>query len=239
MRNTAAWCWILATPLFLAANVITALAWDPAYIWATGNISDLGNATCGLWDTTRPRYVCSPLHGFMNVAVLLTAVLLAVGAVSLLRGRLARVLLLLTSLGYALAGLYPADVDENIHFLGALLILVFGNVALAVAAFALRDELRPWLWLRDWTLVLSGIAIVGTVLFFTQNGLGIGVGGMERIAVLPLLVWASVVGLQTLVSSSAASGLRRAVGSPSTPRRSLPLRSHEMPKAHTEMTSPT
>ena len=52
--------WLLAPPLFLSANVITALAWrHPPFSWATNNISDLGNLTCGVWDTTRPREVCS------------------------------------------------------------------------------------------------------------------------------------------------------------------------------------
>lgn len=239
MRHTSAWCWIAAAPFFLAANAIAGLPWSPRYSWATGNISDLGNATCGLWDTTRPRYVCSPWHGFMNTAILLTAVLLAVGAVSLLRGRLARVLLLLTALGYALVGLYPADVNENAHFFGALLILGVGNIALIVAAFAVPPRLSGRTWLRDWTLVMAGIAVVGTVLFFGRQGLGIGVGGMERVAVFPLLMWASVVGLQTLVSSAALSGDRRPGRMPIRIRRSRPLRSHEMPNAHTEMTSPT
>lgn len=239
MRHTAAWCWIAAAPLFLAANVVAGLPWDPPYSWATGNISDLGNATCGLWDTTRPRYVCSPWHGFMNTAILLTAVMLAIGAVSLLRGRLARVLLLLTALGYALAALYPADVNENAHFLGALLIMGTGNAGLVIAAFALPAHLRPGRWLRDWTLIMAGIAIVGTVLFFGRLGLGIGVGGMERVAVFPLLIWASVVGLHTLVSSAGLSGDWRTLRSPMRIRRSLPLRSQEIPNAQTEMTSPT
>lgn len=224
MRHTAAWCWILAAPLFLAANVVAAVPWQ--FSWADSTISDLGR-TSASW------------HGLMNATLLLTAVLLTVGAVSLLRGRLARVLLLLTSLGYALAGLYPVDVNENAHFVGGLLILLSGNASMVFAAYALRDELRPWLWLRDWTLILAAIAIMGTVLFFARQGMGIGVGGMQRIAVFPLLVWATVVGLQTKVGSSAGSGVARALGRPSTARRSLPLRSHEMPNAHTEMTSPT
>lgn len=236
MSKTAAWSWILVAPVFLAANLIAGLPWHPPYSWATGNISDLGNVTCGLWDTTRPRYVCSPWHGVMNAGFLLTAALLAVGSVALLRGRLARVLLLLGALGYAFAGLYPADVNENAHFLAALLIVVVGNVGLILAAFVLPDP-RPWM--RDWTLLMGGIAMTATALFFAQAGLGIGVGGMEHVAAFPLHVWATVVGLQTLVSSSAVSGDFGTLRSPSSPRRSRPLRSQEMPKAHTETTSPT
>jgi hypothetical membrane protein len=98
-----------------------------------------------------------------------------------------------------LAGFFPADINENAHFLGALLIMVLGNIGLFVAAFAVSGALRAW------TVAMGGIAVAGTVLFFTQHGLGIGVGGMERVAVFPLLVWASVVGIQTLVGASAAA----------------------------------
>jgi hypothetical protein len=56
INRLGAYSWLLATPLFLAANVTTELAWrHPSFSWAANNISDLGNVTCGLWDTTRPR----------------------------------------------------------------------------------------------------------------------------------------------------------------------------------------
>jgi hypothetical membrane protein len=233
MRHIGAWCWILAAPLFLAFNVVAGVPWRPSYSWAADNISDLGNVSCGMWDTTRPRYVCSPWHGLMNAGLVLTAVLLAVGAVLAWRGRFSRVLLLLAASGYALAGLFPADSNENGHFLGALLILVVGNVGLLAAARAVEG------WQREWTLVMAGLAILGTGLFFTQRGLGIGVGGMERIAVFPLLIWAAATGIQTLASSPALSGDRRSLRSPTSTRRSRPLSSQETPKAHTETTSPT
>lgn len=233
MRHIGAWCWILAAPLFLAANLVAALPWQPSYSWAAHNISDLGNVTCGLWDTTRPRYVCSPWHGVMNAGLVLTGVLLAAGAILAWPGRWSRVLLLLAFSGYALAGLFPADRNENGHFLGAVLILVIGNLGLLAAARAVEG------WAREWTLVMAGLAILGTGLFFTQRGLGIGVGGMERIAVFPLLIWAAATGIQTLASSSALSGVSRTFRMPTRTRRSRPLSSQEMPKAQTETTSPT
>ncbi|WFE51308.1 DUF998 domain-containing protein [Micromonospora sp. WMMD1155] len=194
-------CWVAATPLFLVANLVTGLRWrDPTYSWATHNISDLGNAHCGIWDTSRPRYVCSPWHPLMNAATLTTAVLLAVGILLtwriLGRGgvvRAAQTLLLLAAGGYALVALHPADVDENRHVLGAVLIMGLGNVGLLLAGFApATTTLGRW---RRLTLTAGIIALVGTALFFAQQGVGIGVGGMERVAVLPFPLWACCLGV--------------------------------------------
>ncbi|SCE83787.1 DUF998 domain-containing protein [Micromonospora chokoriensis] len=194
-------CWVAAAPLFLVANLVTGLRWrDPTYSWATHNISDLGNAHCGIWDTSRPRYVCSPWHPLMNAATLTTAALLAVGILLtwrlLGRGgvvRAAQTLLLLAAGGYALAALHPADVDENLHVLGAFLIMGLGNVGLLLAGFAPgTTTLGRW---RRLTLAAGIIALAATVLFFAQQGAGIGVGGMERAAVLPLPLWTCCLGV--------------------------------------------
>lgn len=204
-------CWLVAGPLFLAANVMASFGWhNPRYSWATNNISDLGNVHCGVWDTTRPRYVCSPLHGPMNTAVILTGALLAAGillgwrAVAHAAGtravaaRAAMVLLLFTAVGYGLAGAFPADVDENQHFLGALLVLLVGNIGLLVAAFATRGRARAW------TLLTAAVAIAAALLFFDKQPMGIGVGAMERLAVFPLPVWACCAGTGLLTAHLAA-----------------------------------
>ncbi|GIG91075.1 DUF998 domain-containing protein [Plantactinospora endophytica] len=204
-------CWIVATPLFLAANVVVGLRWSgPAFSWAEHNISDLGNVTCGIWNSSRPRYVCSPWHDAMNATVLLTALLLAAGTLLTWRvagsGRRVRAvqsLLLLAAIGYALAGVFPADVDENLHVLGALLIMGFGNLGLLLAALAPGST--PLGRLRARTLALALTALAGTTLFFAQQGLGLGVGGMERVAVFPLLLWTCAVGITLLRPAHHAS----------------------------------
>ncbi|MEW2431658.1 DUF998 domain-containing protein [Micromonospora sp. NPDC047644] len=194
-------CWLAAAPVFLVASLITGLRWrEPTYSWAIHNISDLGNAHCGVWDTTRPRYVCSPWHPLMNTATLATAVLLAGGLLLtwrvLGRGpvvRTAQTLLLLATGGYALVGLYPADVAENPHVLGAVLIMGMGNMGLLLAGFAPGSTtLGTW---RRLTLTAGLIALAGTTLFAAQQGLGLGVGGMERVAVLPFPLWACALGV--------------------------------------------
>jgi hypothetical membrane protein len=210
-------CWHVAGPLFLAANLLASLGWrDPRYNWATNNISDLGNVHCGVWDTTRPRYVCSPWHTPMNAAFILTGMLLAAGILlgwraaaraaagpaadatgarrRAVAARTTMVLLLFAALGYGLAGAFPADVHENQHFLGALLVLLAGNVGLLAAAFTTRGRARAW------TLVAAGVAVTGALLFFDRQSIGIGVGAMERLAVFPLPIWACCAGTGLLAA---------------------------------------
>jgi hypothetical membrane protein len=200
VATIGALCWAAAAPLFLAANVVVGLAWDdPAFSWATNNISDLGNVTCGVWDTTRPRYVCSPMHNTMNVAFVLTAALLIAGLVLNWRmrepGRMIRWgwwLMLFGSAGLGLAGAFPADSDENLHLLGAVLVFGCGNAGLLAAGCAREGTLPARL--RPATLTLGVLGVAGSILFIAQQEVGLGVGGMERVAVFPLPVWACYVG---------------------------------------------
>ncbi|MEU5906225.1 DUF998 domain-containing protein [Micromonospora sp. NPDC047467] len=209
--RVGALCWVAAAPVFLVANLITGVRWQhPPYSWATNNISDLGNVGCGVWDTTRPRYVCSPWYPLMNAGMLATAVLLASGLLLTWRivgrggvVRSAQTLLLLATTGYVLAALYPADVDENLHVLGAFLIMGAGNVGLLVAVLAPNSTLLGrW---RRLTLAAGLTALVGTVLFIVQHGVGIGVGGMERVAVLPFPLWACCLGVLLAESPTPAT----------------------------------
>ncbi|MBY8874132.1 DUF998 domain-containing protein [Micromonospora sp. PLK6-60] len=209
-------CWLLAGPLFLAANLVTGLGWRrPPYDWTQHNISDLGNVTCGRWDTTRPREVCSPWHLLLNSAAVTTGILLALGVLlawsALGRGtavRVTRWLVLGAAGGYLLVGLFPADAHENAHVLGALLIFGSGNLAMPVAALVRRSgEGDPGgggaaLAAVRWASVTFGLlGLVGTALFLAQVDLGFGVGGMERVAVFPLLGWAAIVGARLLRSA--------------------------------------
>jgi hypothetical membrane protein len=202
IKRLGVYSWFLATPLFLAANVMTGLAWrNPSYSWAAHNISDLGNVNCGLWDTTRPREVCSPWHAAFNSTAIATGILLALGVLftwsALGRGaatRAAQVLTLAGAGGYVLAGAYPADVNENNHFLAALMIFVLGNLGMLVASLARRSTVLGSM--RGLSLALGLTGVAGMVLFLAQVDLGFGLGGMERVAVFPLLVWTVGVGIR-------------------------------------------
>lgn len=204
--------WIVGAVQFLVVQAVAGAAWKTPFSWADHNISDLGNVHCGIWDTTRPRYVCSPLHDAMNVSFVAQGLLLLAGV--LLTGpcwgrggraRAARTLLVLAAGGYLLAGLAPADVDENTHLLGALLILGLGNTGLLLAGWLRRESLFGR-GVRGVTLLPGALALVAVVLFFGQLDPGIGLGGMERVAVFPMQVWTVCAGVAVLRAAAGTAG---------------------------------
>ncbi|MEV7280008.1 DUF998 domain-containing protein [Streptomyces sp. NPDC093111] len=197
--------WTVGVVQFFAAHVWTESAWARPYSWARNNISDLGNAHCALQAEPEPRYVCSPEHALMNGSFVTLGVLLVVGTLltggALWRGgrtaAVARLLLAGAGLGFVLVGLAPADVDENLHVLGALLIMATGNLGLVLAGAALAD--RTPAALRWGTGLLGVVAITALGLFLSHHYLGLGMGGMERVAAFPVLLWALAAGVRGLV----------------------------------------
>lgn len=196
--------WVAGVAQFFVCHGLAESAWARPYSWARNNISDLGNARCAWQPDPEPRYVCSPRHALMNTSFAALGLLLAAGVV--LTGALwrrggaavlCRALLGGAGVGFVLVGLAPADLHENQHVLGALLIMGTGNIGLLLAGPALADGVpRPLRW---GSAVLGGVALVAFGFFLSHHYLGLGMGGMERLAVFPPLVWTAAAGLHGLV----------------------------------------
>ncbi|WP_336048468.1 DUF998 domain-containing protein [Streptomyces sp. CA2R101] len=195
--------WIVAVVQFLVVQLVVEAGWRTPYSWAENNISDLGNVSCRMWDDSRPRYVCSPLHDVMNAGFAVHGVLLFVGM--LLAGACwgrggisatSRILLAIGAGGWVLVGLVPADVDENLHVGGALLIMGLGNLGLLLTGFSSRSSLFGGL--RSVTLSIAVVAVLAAGMFFGQHDPGIGMGGLERIAACALDAWTLVMALAIL-----------------------------------------
>ncbi|MEV8063736.1 DUF998 domain-containing protein [Streptomyces antimycoticus] len=189
---------------FFAVHWFVESAWARPYSWARNNISDLGNAHCALQSDPEPRYVCSPEHAAMNASFIALGTLLVVGIA--LTGALwrrgsastvTRFLLAGAGVGFVLAGLAPADVHENQHVLGALLIMGTGNIGLLLAGARLAENVSGPL--RRLTTLLGITALTAFGLFLSGHYLGLGMGGMERVAAFPLLAWALVVSSRGLL----------------------------------------
>ncbi|MFC8128247.1 DUF998 domain-containing protein [Streptomyces sp. NPDC057302] len=213
--------WIMGVVQFFVIHVIAESAWAKPYSWARYNISDLGNAHCALQAEPETRYVCSPEHGLMNGAFVALGALLVVGVVltgadQWRRGAAAitaRTLLAAGGVGFVLAGLAPADVNENQHVLGALLIMALGNIGLCLAGPGSSAGVpRPLRWA---TSLMGATALVAFGLFLSGHYLGLGMGGMERVAAFPLLAWALAAGVLGLIRPAP----RKQDATPAGPRR--------------------
>ncbi|WP_431774072.1 DUF998 domain-containing protein [Streptomyces cucumeris] len=202
--------WVLNAAQFLVVQLIAGSLWHTPYSWRNNNISDLGNVRCQMWDESRPRYVCSPLHTLMNTSFAVQGVLLLIGMVltGFIWGRGAmawttRILFAIGAAGWVLVGMVPADVNEDLHVLGALLIMGLGNIGLLCAGCVRKDA--PLARVRVVSLTLAATAFLATWMFFARHDPGTGLGGMERIAAGMTQLWTLAVALVALRATGTAS----------------------------------
>jgi hypothetical membrane protein len=185
--------WICAVQFFVLQAVVQ-LGWTTPFSLMQNFISDLGNTSCGPYPPGSGRYVCSPWHAWMNASFVLQGLIIAAGAVlvpqAFPRGiaRPAGVLcLVLGGIGNVAVGVFPEDVNFTGHELGASAILILGNLGMIPLGISLARARRRFLAL--YSIVSGVIGLLATGLFVSGHFLGIGVGGMERVAAYALPLW--------------------------------------------------
>ena len=201
--------WVIAAQFFIT-QVVVATAWPRAFSLRFDYISDLGNTVCGAYPAGGTRLVCSPWHLAMNTSFMVLGVTMIIGA-TLTRDAfpkgwvrtLASLLFTLAGIGVFVVGLYPENTDNARHVLGAGLNFTAGNIAIMVYGLALaqRPTLHPAL--QRVSLFAGALGFAGTLLFVSGHYLGIGLGGMERVAAYPMTVWQIVAGMAMLRGLSA------------------------------------
>lgn len=193
---------VLGAVEFVIGMVVTELGWTTPYSLRTNYISDLGAVGCGVWPAGSSRYVCSPWHLVFDVSIIAMGLLL-IAAVGLFRsafdperaGTWGSVLFLIAGAGAIGVGLSPEDVNLAVHSASALLAFLGGNLALLV--FGLGMGRWPSGGAYRAFSVLCGLVGLGALILFVAGLYGpLGVGGMERLIVAPILLWAAVVGTQ-------------------------------------------
>jgi hypothetical membrane protein len=224
--------WIVATLQYAVVQVVVAAAWHhPPYRWLGNLISDLGNTACGQFAVPHgtTSYVCSPLHGTMNASFVVTGLLTIAGAVALRRlwpqGRLASaalVLWIVTGLGKITVGLVPENTNISLHLLAAFNIPV-GCAAILLLSLAVRGTSRA---VSIAGLAAAGVGLAGTVLstagqFAGALYLGLGAGGMERVADYPGSLWVLMIGILAVLAA-ATRGRHHAERADQVPSPSFP-----------------
>jgi hypothetical membrane protein len=186
--------WVLSVQYFVI-QIIAAESYKTAYSLRFNTISDLGNSVCGIYSG---KYVCSPLHNFMNASFIILGITMASGALFIYQEFKKDTLTLigfscmaLAGFGTLLVGLFPENTVSTLHILGASLPFLIGNIGLIILSIAL---VIPKL-LRYYTLLSGAIALIALVFFYTQHYLGLGIGGIERFVAYPQTLWLIVFGL--------------------------------------------
>lgn len=198
--TTAGVIWICAAQFFIV-QVVVQSRWTTPFSLATNYISDLGITACGLYPPVTGMYVCSPWHALMNMSFVLQGVIILAGALlarPAFSGRrwAAAVFVLLVVTGVCIAGvgLFPADVNNGAHVVSAGTQFITGNAALIVFGVG-ASRAQRWRAFAVVSTVLGVIGVLATGLFAQGYGLGLGVGGMERVAAYTLPVWLIISGV--------------------------------------------
>ncbi len=198
-RIAGAILWLCCAQFFVV-EAICARAWSPAYSYARNYISDLGAVHCAAFPPGTAMFVCSPLHVLMDVSFVLQGVLIAGGTLLLApvfaRNRLGAAgsaLIALAGAGVAAVGFAPEDAHIVVHLLGAAANIVGGNVGMIAVGIALRA--MPQLRTIGGTAIAAGlIGLVAGQLLVDRTDLGLGIGGIERVAIYPLPLWLAFTG---------------------------------------------
>jgi hypothetical membrane protein len=208
MTRIGALAWVLAIQFFVAQGVVQS-AWTTPFSLAENYISDLGNTTCGPSEVGRNvLYVCSPWHAWMNASFVLLGITILAGAVLTRRAfppgwarEVGLALVAISGPAVVLVGLYPEDLNLPYHKLGAGVQFILGNLGMAVLGAGM---LRRRTKLGVFSIVAGVVGLSATALFVAEVFLGIGIGGMERVAAYPLSVWQIVAGVALLTDRRAA-----------------------------------
>lgn len=208
---TGATALLIGALQYFVAQVVTAAAWRTPYSWRSNWISDLGNTRCGPFTVPHgvPAYVCSPLHAVMNASFVASGLLFLIGVLALWHlwpthglAAAGKVLLLVSGALKPLVGIAPENTNVDLHLLGALNLPVasIGILLLSIAGGRLS---RGFGRLGIATAVVGLVGVVlSTVSQYRGEALtlGLGYGGMERVADYPGFVWAVVLGAMVLVA---------------------------------------
>jgi hypothetical membrane protein len=200
--------------LFVAAaqflvGMLFAEALYPGYSISGNYISDLG-ATCnGIFPNAGVCVIHQPTANIFNSSVILLGVLLVIAAYVFWRSlgwKIFAILVLLTGIGAMGVGVFP-ETAPVAHEITSDIAFIFAGIS---AIWGYRLTKAP---MSYFSVILGVVSLVAIVLFTANVLFGLGVGGMERMIVYPVILWAVGFGSYLLNSGAAP------VPSPLTPAK--------------------
>ena len=181
--------------LFVAAaqflmGMLFAEALYPGYSISGNYISDLGAFCNGVFPAAGVCVVYQPTSAIFNSSIFVLGLLLVIAAYVFwrpLRWRSFSLLVLLTGIGAMGVGVFP-ETFPVAHEITSDIAFVFSGIA---AIWAYRITKAP---MSFFSVILGVLNLVAVVLFTANVLFGLGVGGMERTIVYPVILWAVAFG---------------------------------------------
>jgi hypothetical membrane protein len=186
--------WILSIQYFITQWVV-AHRWATPFSLSHNTISDLGNTACGPYGG---RFVCSPLHDWMNASFIIFGLTMVIGAALIYhefkRSRATRIgfsFMAAAGVGTLLVGLFPENTVSGLHILGAALPFFIGNVGMVILGRSLELPKA----FKIYTIFSGLFALIALAFLLTGHYLGLDIGGMERLTAYPQTIWLIVFGI--------------------------------------------
>lgn len=202
-RTLAGALFFVAAAQFLV-GMLFAEALYPGYSISGNYISDLG-ATCPnsspFTNFAGTCVIQQPTANIFNGSAILLGALLVLAAYLLWRflgGKVFAVLVLLTGIGAVGVGVFP-ETAPLAHEITSDVAFLFAGVS-AIWAYRLTKPLFSY-----FSVVLGVVCLAAIILFTAGVTLGLGVGGMERMIVYPVILWAVGFGADLMASNRQAS----------------------------------
>jgi len=189
--------WLLTAEFFLAQAV--AQMGFPGYSLTHMDISALGISACSGSDPNALGPVCSPLNMVFNLGIIINGALIVLG-VWFTRKLWPQEPLTTAGLwllavgggdGSMMVGLFPVDINQPLHTIGAVLALCVAGFGMLAMGAALWSRFRPF---ALYTLATGVVTLIAFVLYGLGIYLGLGRGTLERLAAWPHTIWYIVAG---------------------------------------------
>ena len=168
----------LLRPTYIATEIVTAAATTGGYSFVSDSVSKLGEVGC-------TDGYCSPRHEVMNGSFMGYGVLLAGGALLLVKplGPWVTGLLVVSGVSSYATGLAPLDQDATLHALAATPLFIGQPVALLLLGARVRES-QPRL---SKALLATGAVTAAAAVGFILSGDDRAGGALERLALWPVL----------------------------------------------------
>jgi len=171
-------------------GMLLAEALYPGYSISGNYISDLGAYCNGVFPNAGVCVIYQPTSNIFNTSVFLLGVLLVIAAYFLRRPNRMKafsVLVLLTGIGAMGVAIFP-ETNPIAHEITSDIAFLFAGLS---AIWGYRLAKPP---MSYFSVILGVVNLVAIVLFTANVLFGLGVGGMERMIVYPVVVWAIGIG---------------------------------------------